>query len=145
MGSHANCLLQEKDTPLVAAAAQGNVDCVRLLLDAGADKNSTDKVCASVPHFRWNAILQYTFRLNILIITILCFSGAGGVSLRHSQEKRTALMSAVSCRQIDCLRLLLSFGVDLDAKDTVRVSRYINVLRLESCVVAGDSIADAVY
>jgi hypothetical protein len=38
---------QEGFTALIAAAREGHSDCVRVLLDAGADKNATDKVRAS--------------------------------------------------------------------------------------------------
>ncbi len=35
---------QDELTPLMMAARFGHADCARLLLDAGADKNATDKV-----------------------------------------------------------------------------------------------------
>ena len=34
-------------TALMSATSGGHTDCVRLLLDAGADKNATSKVCAA--------------------------------------------------------------------------------------------------
>jgi hypothetical protein len=45
-------------TALISAAGKGHADCVRLLLDAGADKNAFDKVrvdwfcrvCGGAPH-----------------------------------------------------------------------------------------------
>jgi hypothetical protein len=38
---------QRGATALIFAAVTGHADCVRLLLDAGADKNAKDKVRAS--------------------------------------------------------------------------------------------------
>ena len=38
---------QNESTALILAAEKGRVDCVRLLLEAGADKNAQDRVRAS--------------------------------------------------------------------------------------------------
>ena len=38
---------QIESTALIRAAEEGHADCVRLLLDAGADKNAKDNVRAS--------------------------------------------------------------------------------------------------
>ncbi len=38
---------QSGSTALILAAGSGHADCARLLLDAGADKEATDKVRAS--------------------------------------------------------------------------------------------------
>ena len=35
---------QEEETPLHCASARGNLDCVKILLDHGADLNVMDKV-----------------------------------------------------------------------------------------------------
>jgi hypothetical protein len=44
---------QEGTTPLSFAAINGHADCVRLLLDAGADKNAADGVrCRFAPRLR---------------------------------------------------------------------------------------------
>ena len=37
---------QDGRTALICAALKGHTDCVRLLLDAGADTNATDRVRA---------------------------------------------------------------------------------------------------
>ncbi len=37
--------MQDGETPLIHAAEKGNEDCVRLLLDAGADKEVKNTVC----------------------------------------------------------------------------------------------------
>jgi ankyrin repeat protein len=50
-------------TALVIAAARGHADCVRMLIDAGADKDAKDRVCIG-PCF--SKVLSY------LIIIIDC-------------------------------------------------------------------------
>ena len=50
---------QNGGTALISAAAKGHVDCVRLLLNAGADKNVVNKVClrrGRVDNFLWQSI-----------------------------------------------------------------------------------------
>ena len=39
-----NCLFQEEETPLHCASVRGNIDCVRVLVDAGANLDLKDKV-----------------------------------------------------------------------------------------------------
>lgn len=41
------CLEQEEETALHVASARGHLECVRCLLDAGADANLRNKVCLS--------------------------------------------------------------------------------------------------
>jgi hypothetical protein len=36
---------QDGSTPLILAARNGRADCARLLLEAGADRDATNKVC----------------------------------------------------------------------------------------------------
>ena len=43
---HALC--QIEPTALIAASINGRADCVRLLLDAGADQNAKNLVCISL-------------------------------------------------------------------------------------------------
>jgi ankyrin repeat protein len=47
MGTHARALSQDGWTALMLAASRDRVDCVRLLLDAGADKEAKNDVRAS--------------------------------------------------------------------------------------------------
>ncbi len=47
-GRHIGRRAQYGRTVLMYAAGEGREDCARLLLDAGADKNATNKVRASV-------------------------------------------------------------------------------------------------
>ncbi len=42
-------------TALIFAAHNGRADCVRLLLDAGADKDAKDKVRVNPPHLLYGA------------------------------------------------------------------------------------------
>ena len=36
---------QQRRTPLIMAAGEGRIDCVRLFMACGADKDAKDKVC----------------------------------------------------------------------------------------------------
>ena len=40
-------IFQEGETPLHCAAARGNLECLKVLLDAGVNLNATDKVTIS--------------------------------------------------------------------------------------------------
>jgi hypothetical protein len=45
---------QYEDTPLICAAAYGRVDCVRILLEHGADKEATGVVCDMICRCCWS-------------------------------------------------------------------------------------------
>ncbi len=51
------CLAQHGSTALMYASQGGHLDCVRLLVDAGADKDAEDNVRDAIFKFEWNALV----------------------------------------------------------------------------------------
>jgi ankyrin repeat protein len=51
------CHVQDGDTALIGAAAKGHTDCVRLLIDAGADKDVRTNV--RVCHYNLSQLRVY--------------------------------------------------------------------------------------
>ena len=62
---------QGGSTALICAAIKGRADCVRLLLDAGADKNAKDLVRASAvvaSHPQFSTLLVFrTFHHKVIV------------------------------------------------------------------------------
>ena len=70
MGTHAQGVFAGGRTALILAAKEGNTECVRLMLNAGADKNAKDKVRG------WLALTNYFFDVNgFLAVGTLFFLG----------------------------------------------------------------------
>ena len=135
---------------LIWAANKGHADCVRLLIDAGADKEAKSEVSARSLHIFHLCLLLYFLRFDLcplslcsisflLIFTIKIYNCSthfpdhflyicwwrrcvgGGES--DSQGGWTALSIAAARGRTDCARLLLDAGANKEAKINVRVGR----------------------
>jgi ankyrin repeat protein len=99
-------------TPLMYAAAFGNLETLRILVDAGADVNTQNDLQASA--LLWAACQPEKARL-------LLERGAE-VNIQ-SKQGRTPLMVAAACAgNAETVRLMLSKGADVNARDRLGVS-----------------------
>ncbi len=118
--------IQDGCTALIWAASNGHTDCVRLLVEGGADKDAN----SSVRH--WAHLFTVCFNWSrfcalCLWFYIFVFSAVNDRRLRviaaylfQIQDGCTALIWAASNGHTDCVRLLVEGGADKDAKSTVR-------------------------
>ena len=65
--------VQQGSTALIAAAVMGHLDCVRLLIDEGADKEAKNKVRVRVGRFRrlFDHVVA-TLLLSFVILVVFC-------------------------------------------------------------------------
>ena len=77
------------------ACSNGHVEIAKLLLDAGADVNKTDKVCSKV-----------------LTLESSCL-------LSHFQDERGPLWAACSNGHVEMVKLLIVAGADANKTDCV--------------------------
>ena len=101
-------------TPLTHAVARGHADCVRLLLDNGADPNAQVHSLAKTALLAAASVAVVTAD-TVDIVGLLLHSGADPNVATSSG--RTALMSAARAGNVDAVRLLLAFGADPKATD----------------------------
>jgi hypothetical protein len=104
-----------EETPLFRAVMSKNVDCVRLLLDAGACISHTLKDATTVIHraaeFNSPAVLEELTRRDKSSRTAL-------INERESRG-RTPLHVACLAGSISCVKFLLSAGCDISMKTTL--------------------------
>ncbi len=100
-------------TPLQFASANNFAECVRVLLEAGANPDVTDSVR---PFSSLHKVI--CFELICLIMAIV-FSGFNS-RIFHTQDGCTALIRAADGGQIDCVRLLVKSGANKDILSRVR-------------------------
>lgn len=99
-------------TPLMFAAYNGNVECVKLLLDAGADLKRRGPGGRSAVHF---AIRSSIGPLSAKVLEILVNAGA---DLNATDNDRWSPMhSAGAAGDENSLRFLISLGTDIDPID----------------------------
>jgi ankyrin repeat protein len=96
--------LNYPDVPIVLAAASGVAECVQLLLDAGADPNSYDKL--------GNRVLNVA--TTSAVVKLLISAGAD-VRASNAWNNDDIFDTCHPDRQI--LELLLATGVDIEARD----------------------------
>jgi hypothetical protein len=137
------CALQGGWTALIRAAVNGQADCARLLIDAGADKEAKTNVRrasvlisllflhfnfsqqlfvlfafslpVSIHKFRFDFLLFLHVNRNFLFSVMPCLS-RGGID---SQSGSTALIIAAANASADCARLLIDAGTDKDVRNNV--------------------------
>jgi hypothetical protein len=125
------CDAQFGNTALIRAAGNSNADCVRLLLDAGADKEARDNVSVDGGIFHVPVVNEVGhpqdlhFVSSVLYLILLSrprfFSSVDVCARPDSQEERTALMKAIQsgpkADSLDCVRQLVDAGADFETKD----------------------------
>ena len=120
--------MQQNDaTALIWAAVEGHPDCVRVLMEAGADIDAA-------------GIVRSCFFEFLLFSSFICFqdtplrksltssscvslvlSDRGTPHFCQPQDEWTALIWAASFGHTDCVRLLVEGGADKNAKNSVRL------------------------
>ena len=104
MGANINCADEWGRTPLFNAAAYGHSDCVKLLLESGADIAATDSVLAIAAGSG-----------NPECVRILIEAGAD-VNLT-SEDKWTPLHFAAFNGHCECVKLLIDKGAKINSRD----------------------------
>lgn len=124
-------------TPLYLAAANGHARCVKLLIDHGADVNAKD--CFNV-----TALHTASFKGHLLCVELLLKAKAKpsvplklsshvpmkssnfGYEIMPQLSGTTPLHLASAKNHVDCVRILIRFGADINAVDEKgRTSLYI--------------------
>jgi hypothetical protein len=118
---------QDGWTALIAAADCGATDCVRLLLDAEANREAKDGVCLALPMSFVISFFLYcgVWFLARSIYCLISVSACRAYLCHASQNGWTALIWAARNGHADCLRLLLGAGANKDAKTMVRIGPFL--------------------
>lgn len=95
---------KDSTTPLIAAATRGHLECVQLLLQAGADVNARTK--DSYP-----ALVNACFCGHGDVVSALLNAGAD--TLVRDYDGSTALAIALESKNIVCATILLQSGIDV--------------------------------
>ena len=95
-------------TPLCLAAAFDQPDCVRLLVEEGADKDKTDSEGRAPVHLAAR-------HSNVECLRLLLNAGADREKI-WAKKGLTPLTRAVGLRNVNCIRVLLEAGADKDRK-----------------------------
>jgi hypothetical protein len=99
-----------RDTPLILASEMGSTECVKILLEAGADPNHIGGgfIC-------WTALHYATLGGYVDIVTILLKHGAS-LDIRDKYGETALQMSAFE-GNVDIMTILLKHGASLDIQD----------------------------
>lgn len=106
-GAHANAIDEWRNTPLLSAAREGQVESARLLLDAGAE---VDGRGGAMPPLAAAALRGHAIMVRLLLRHGARVDAPGANGL-------TALMNAVKLNQPEVARVLLEGGADTRVRD----------------------------
>ncbi len=111
-----------KRTALMGACGDGRTECVKLLLEAGANKEARDIVCEERPLVMTIDIFieGANVFLQIFAWKSVCLLSLGGNVWRHLQNGTTALIYAAGKGHLECVRLLINHGANKEAADKVQ-------------------------
>ena len=97
------------------------MDCIRALVELGAEREARDKVRAATRYQAWRRIRLLTL-----------------AACNAWQEGITPLALAASEGEVDCIRALVELGAKLEARDNVRAAtRYQAWRRVMLLTLAG--------
>ncbi|KAG7669299.1 hypothetical protein Ndes2526B_g05601 [Nannochloris sp. 'desiccata'] len=98
-----------RGTPIIVAASSGqDVDCLELLLNNGANVDSSD-------NNGYTSLMKASQLGHVYCVELLLNRGANIAAVTTDQQ--TALQIAAECGQIECMELLLKYGSNVDAVD----------------------------
>ena len=93
----------------MAAALQGHTDCVKELVDAGADVNTTNK---QEPRHSFDICCMSNGHADIIKILL-----SAGADVNHiNKDQDTALLLTANTGHIHAIKILLSAGADVNHK-----------------------------
>ena len=95
-------------TPLHIASSNGHLQCVKILIEAGADVNSKNIFEKTPLHYA-------SIKNNASIVSILLEKGANVDAV--SDENTTSLMMAAQCGHLEVVKLLLVAGANRELKN----------------------------
>ncbi len=99
---------KEGCTPLIEAAANGHVDCARLLVNRGADKEAANVIGRT-------ALLMAFENGRVECARLLLEAGADANA--KDRDGHTCLIAAAAMCHQECVQLLLDAGVGMGVKD----------------------------
>ena len=106
---HPNCRqLPRGDTPLILASRGGHLEVVRLLCEAGADKEDADRIGDT-------ALMVASQEDNLEVAQLLCDAGADKDKM--DTDNYTALMAVSQEGRLEVARLHCEAGADKDKAD----------------------------
>ncbi len=123
-GVNVNAFSEQGETALYIAAQRGDVETIRILLQAGADCEIRDE------NNEWTPLMEAARSGEVEIITTLIDAGAD-VNAKTEKDGFTALMIAIAChvpnlpsfgfptkaQPLPTVQLLIERGADLEAQD----------------------------